>query len=398
MLKDTQIKALKPKDKTYLVSDGNGLSIVVNTNGSKKWRFRYYFEKKAKTLSLGSYPEVGIAEARKRLFVAREKVAAGINPSEEKKIEKLEEVKSNTFTFSKVADDYLKSRDGKVSTHHYERSESLLRLYAKPKLGTLPIDSITHKEIKALIVSLVDMDKKASAKKLSGVLKQVFDYAEARDHVEVNVCNLLNISTLITDYNPKKFSTITKPEEIQALMKNIEGYSGHYTTKKAMQFMALTSLRSANVRGAKWDHIDFTKKVMTVPKEEMKIEKKRLADAEDFKLPLSTQTMALLEEMKMLSGHGTYIFPSIRGDKAMSENALLSMVRYMGYGKDQFTPHGFRAMFATIANQEGEFNLEIIDAQLAHKVGGAVSQSYNRTTYLEKRRKLVQWWADWLEL
>lgn len=397
MLKDTQIKALKPKDKTYLVSDGNGLSVVVNPNGSKKWRFRYYFERKAKTLSLGSYPEVGIAEARKRLAEAREKVAHGIDPSAERKIKKAEEIKSNCLTFAKVADEYLTTRAGSVSHHHYERSESLLRLYGKPKLGTYPIDTITHKEIKALVLTLSDMDKKASAKKLFGVLKQVFDYAELKDYIEVNVCNLLNVSSLIKDYHPQKFSTIVKPSDIKTLMKNIENYSGHYTTKKAMQFMAYTSLRSANIRGAKWEQIDFKNKLMTIPKEEMKIEKKRLADAEDFKLPLSTQVMALLQEMKPVSDHGVYIFPSLRGDRPMSENALLSMVRNMGYAKEQFTPHGFRAMFATVANQEGDFNLELIDAQLAHKVGGTVSQSYNRTNYLEKRRKLVQWWCDWLE-
>ena len=313
---------------------------------------------------------------------ARELVAKGVDPSAERK----EAVKKQSLsvTFKEVSDAYLKSRVGNVSHHHYERSESLLRLYAVTAFGRTPIDDISHKDIKPLIVNLSEKGKKASAKKLFGVLKQVFDYAEMKDHVEVNVCNLLNPTTLIKDYVPKSHATITKAEDIKLLMKNIKNYEGHYTTKMALEFMAYTALRSYNVRAAKWKYIKDG--VMTIPKEEMKIAKDKLENAVDFKLPLSKQSLALLEEMRPISGHGTYIFPSIRGDRPMSENALLAMVRNLGYTKDQFTPHGFRSMFSTISNEEGEFNLEIIDAQLAHKVGNAVSSTYNKASYIEKRK------------
>jgi integrase len=136
--------------------------------------------------------------------------------------------------------------------------------------------------------------------------------------VEVNVCNLINISSLIKNYHPKKQSTLTKNKDIKLLMKSIENYTGHYANKRALQFMALTSLRSANIRHAKWNQIDFDKKIMIIPKEEMKIEKKRLEDAEDFVLPLATQTIKLLESLRPLTGHGTYIFPSTLGDRPLS--------------------------------------------------------------------------------
>lgn len=394
MMKDTQIKALKPKEKSYAKSVGDGLSIVVNPNGSKKWRLRYYFKKKPKNLSLGSYPALSLADARMKVHDFKKALEDGTDPAAKKKEDSQAAIKS--ISFADVGDAYLVSRGDNVSSHHLERSESLLRLYAKPVLGDEPIEDITHKDIKNVIINLSNMGKKASAKKLFGVLKQVFDYAELHDYVEVNICNLLNPSTLITDYIPKKHSTLLKPKEIKQLMKSIENYEGHYSTKRALQFMALTALRSFNVRSAKWEYISFDDALMTIPKEDMKIEKKKLEDSHDFKLPLSKQAMKILDEMKPLSGNGTYIFPSIRGDRPMSENALLVMVRNMGYTKDQFTPHGFRAMFSTISNQEGDFNIELIDAQLAHKVGNTVSQRYNRSDYLKKRYTLAQWWANWL--
>lgn len=383
MLKDTQIKSLKPREKTYLVADGNSLYVVVNPNGSKKWRFRYRFDGKAKTLSLGSYPEIKAAEARERLRSARELVANGIDPSKRRR----EEKKEGTQTFEEVSAAYLNSREGNVSTHHYKRSESLLRLYAIPRFKHTPIEEITHKDIKALIVGLSETGKKASAKKLFSVLKQVFDYAEMKDYVEVNVCGLLNPRNMIVDYTAKKHSTITDAGEIKVLMENIRNYTGHFATKKAMEFMAHTSLRSYNVRAAKWEYVKDG--VMIIPGREMK-------GGEEFRLPLSTQVLELINEMRPLTGHGRYIFPSLRGDRPMSENALLSMVRGMGYSKEQFTPHGFRAMFSTIANEAGDFSLEVIDAQLSHKVGNVVSQAYNRGDYFEKRKRLAQWWSDWL--
>ena len=152
------------------------------------------------------------------------------------------------------------------------------------------------------------------------------------------------------------------------------------------------------VRPARWEHFNFENNSMTIVKEEMKIKRTALLDADDFKLPLATQTMDLLREVQELSGHNKYIFPSNRGDRPMSENAMLVMIRSLGYTKEEFVPHGFRAMFSTIANAEDNgFDRDLIDAQLAHKVGDQVSQAYNRGDYFNRRIPLVQWWADWLD-
>lgn len=301
--------------------------------------------------------------------------------------------------FKEVVKGFLKHFVQEVSSHHYKRSESLLRLYATPVLGNKPIDDITHKDAKKMIVAVADAGKKESAKKLYGVLAQLFSYAVDREVCEVNVMKLIEFQKgFFTSTSKRKFPTITEPTQIKILLESIKKFEkGHYSTKQGLLLMAYTSLRSNNVRHARWDQIDFENQTMIISKEEMKIEKKDLHKAEDFRLPLSTQTIELLNRVNKISGHGKYIFPSIRGDRPMSENAMLTFIRSLGYTKEQFTPHGFRAMFSTIANDISNFDRDLIDAQLAHKVGNTVSQSYNRTDYFQRRVPLSQWWADWLD-
>ncbi|MCK5848028.1 MAG: integrase arm-type DNA-binding domain-containing protein [Caldisericia bacterium] len=389
----TQIKNAKTKDKPYTLSDGLGLTILIHPTKSKAWRYRFQFDGKSKMMSLGVYPDVSLSDARTKLMKARELVAQGVNPIEQKT-----EEEGGSILFSEVSKRFLESIKPNISTHHYERSESLLRLYATPKLQNHDMQNITDKMLQQIIVALVDAEKIPSAQKMHGVLNQLFAYAKLRNLVDTNVCRLVETTGLFDTAKKRNFPTITEPKKIKLLLENIRNFEGnHWSTKQGLLFMALTSLRSGNIRSAKWKYINFEDRTMTIPKAEMKINRKKLYEAHDFVLPLSTQAMVLLESIKPLSGHGTYIFPSIRGDRPMSENAMLTYIRSLGYTKEQFTPHGFRAMFATIANDKSNFDRDIIDAQLAHKIGNQVSQAYNRTTYLEKRRELVQWWADWID-
>ena len=393
-LTNTQIKNTKGKDKPYSLSDGLGLSLLVNTNGNKWWRYRFQFDGKAKMMSLGVYPDVSLAEVRKRLYNARSLVADGINPLSVKL-----EPDGDSVQFETVVKDFLESFKKDVSLSHYKRGESLLRLYAVPRLGKHQISDITHKDIRGAVVAVADAEKKESAKKLYGILSRLFSYAVNHDICEINVVKLVDFETGFFDsINKRKYPTITEPTQVKLLLENIEAFEGaHHATTSALLFMALTSLRPTNVRNARWSMIDFKNKTMTIPKKEMKIEKKKLHKSDDFILPLSAQTIELLDKVKTITGHGRYIFPSIRGDRPMSENAMLVYIRSLGYTKEQFVPHGFRAMFATIANEHSEFDRDLIDAQLAHKVGDSVSQAYNRTNYLQKRVALSQWWSDWLD-
>ena len=316
-------------------------------------------------MSLGTYPDVSLADVRIKLMKCRELVAQGTNPIEQPK----EEHRDDSILFSEVSKLYLSSIQPNVSTHHYKRSESLLRLYASPRLGNLQIKEITHQMIQEIIVSISDSGKKETAQKCNSMLNKIFAYAKIRNLVDTNVCRLVETTGLFDTASKRHFPTITKPKQIKMLLENIKNFEGaHYSTKQGLLFMALTSLRSNNVRHARWEMIDFKNKTMTIPKKEMKITKTKLHNAHDFILPLSDQSMELLEKVRPMSGHGKYIFPSIRGDREMSENAMLVYIRSLDYSKEQFVPHGFRAMFATIANEKSDFDRDIIDMQLAHKV------------------------------
>jgi len=400
-LTNTQIKNTKPKEKPYVLSDGLGLSLLVNPNGSKWWRYRFQYNRKAKMMSLGTYPDVSLANARKALSTARELVAQGIDPIEVKKEHRKDAVDMEEKTTLKTESVlWLDHIVQEVSTHHYKRSESLLRLYLLPELGTQPMENITHRQLQQVIVNLASSGRKESAKKLYGVIKKLWSYATVRNHIEMNVAKMIELEDTVDNTAKRKFPTITEPMQVKQLISNIKNFEdAHWSTKYALQFMALTSLRSSNIRNTRWEQIDLDNKLMTISKNEMKIDYRKRNEAEDFRLPLSTQAVTLLREAKRYSGKGKYVFPSIRGDRAMSENAMLVFIRSLGYTKEQFTPHGFRAMFATIANDEDNgFDRDLIDAQLAHKVGSEVSRTYNRGDYLERRKNLVQWWADWLDI
>lgn len=395
-LTNTEIKNAKSRDKAYSLSDGLGLSLQINPNKTKYWRFRFQFEGKAKLMSFGTYPDVSLVDARVRREEERKKIAKGTNP-----ITKNQQTgEGGSMVFEAVVKKFLQQLEPKVSEAHYKRSKSLFRLYAIPELQNQRMDEISHKDIKRIIVSLVDAEKVETAKKLHSMFLQVFGYAVDREICEENVVRRIEYQKdFFTNVNKRKSPTITEPAQIKMLMENIREFEGnHHSTKSALLFMAYTSLRSANVRHARWEQIDLEGRTMTIKKEEMKIKKSALAEAEDFKLPLATQTIELLNEIKKITGDGTYIFQSNRGDRPMSENAMLVYIRNLGYTKEQFVPHGFRAMFSTITNaNDNGYDRDLIDAQLAHVTGNIVSRTYNRGDLFNRRVPLVQWWADWLD-
>lgn len=404
-LSDKQIRAATPKERDYKLTDGEGLFLLVTKNGGKRWRFKYRFDGKEKMYAIGTYPEISLAKARTIKNELRAKVADGISPADEKRKEKQAKntvQKKRIFTFEKLATELLEEwlSLGTIGEAHYKRTRLYLVNDAFPIIGDKPISEITPNHIKTVVNRVNSRGRNESARKLFYALSKMFKVFVTRNNpddtkhdygIEASPCASIDITDLIGKPKQKHYPTITDKDGIIALLGAIDGYTGDFTTKQALRLMPYVALRPANIRMAEWSEIDTEAKLWKIPADKMKTK-------HDFTVPLTDSAIAIIEETRQLTGDGRYLFPSYRDKKRpMSDNTLLGAIRRLGYTKDEFVPHGFRAMFATVVNEQTSFKHEIIESCLAHSVGSAVSQAYNRADYLEQRRELMQWWSDYLD-
>ncbi len=417
-LNDKIIKSAKPKmikkeiggEKVeklvdYKLTDGEGLFLLVVKTGGKRWRFKYRINGKEKIISIGTYPSITLAKARAIKNEMREKVANGISPADEKAKEKkkVDDVrKSNSFTFEKLASELLEEwlENESISEATYKRNYLYLNKDAFPIIGKIPVGEITINNIKTVVTNVADRNAKESSRKLFYALSKIFRILVNRNNadnpkhnygLEFNPCKLIDVSDLVGEKSKKRYPTITKPKQIKALLLAIGGYKGDISTKRALELMPYTALRPGNVRLAEWSEIDFENKLWTISSKKMKTRN-------DFVLPLTDSMIAVFKKMEPLSGDGRFIFPSPSDpNRALSDNTLNGALRRLGYTKEEFTAHGFRAMFSTIVNEKTQFKHEIIEASLAHSVGSETSRAYNRAEYLDQRAEVMQWWSDHLD-
>jgi len=395
-LNTKQLNSLKPKEKIYTVADGDGLSIRVLKTGSKLWYFRYRFEDKAKMLSFGKYPEISLSDARVLLREAREKVAKGIDPSQERQNKKAEvkaeviaEAKKIENTFENITIQYLSKRtdlnEGYVSRLHNAFNNDVF-----PFIGSKEVKEVTTKEVKAIILRVEERGAIESAHRLFTQISTVFKYAVAHDIAERNVCADIDKNMILKSPVKNNFATITNPKKIGILLNVMDEYKGDYTTKMALKLAPHVFLRPYNLRHAEWSEIDLEKRLW-------KIEAKKMKTKNEFIIPLTQTVIDIFEEMHLYSHDSIYVFPSLRHKtRPMSENTMNGALRRLGYTKNEIVPHGFRAMFSTIAHEESGFDHQVIETQLAHSVGSSVSQAYNRAIYLDKRTELMEWWTNYL--
>jgi len=393
-LTDTKIKNAKPKEKDYKLSDGRGLYLLITKSGGKHWKLKYYFETKEQKLSLGAYPDISLLKARELREVYKSQIANGINPSQELKRKKEANkvlVVKNLNTFEKLARERLLNIEDRISETHHKRSLRGLENDCFPFIGHLPMDEVEASHIIEILQVMVKRGVQDSAKKVYYSISKTFNWAVANGFAKRNPASDIQVSEIIGKAKVKNYVTIVDDLGIKNLLISIEDYAGGYTTKQALLMMAYTFVRTINIRFAEWSEIDLEAKLWNIPAKKMKTK-------DDFIVPLSSTVMTLLKEMALFSSDSPYVFPSVKSKTTpMSDGALLGAIRRMGYTKDEFTPHGFRAMFSTIAHEKSNFEHEVIEAQLAHSVGSNVSQAYNRAKYLEQRIELMQWWSDYLD-
>lgn len=390
-LTDTGIKKLKPTGATAgdKYSDGLGLYLHVKDAG-KYWRMNYRYLGKQKTLALGVYPEVSLLKARKRRELAREQLAEGLDPAMVKRQEKQTKLDAAANTFESIGRAWLKKTAAKRAEVTQSRITTMLEKDVFPFIGSMAISEIKPRDILDKSIRKIEargsIDTAHRAKQICG---QIFRYAVAISLAERDIT--VDLRGALESIPESHFSAITEPKQAGQLLRSIYGYGGHPCTVAAVKLSALTFVRPGELRTAEWVEIDLDASEWRIPGSKMKM-------GVDHIVPLSKQSIEILRAVHDLTGHGRYVFPSLRtGERPMSENTVNSVLRALGYSKDVHTAHGFRAMARTIMDEVMGERVDLIEHQLAHAVKDPNGRAYNRTAHLPARRQMMQRWSDYLD-
>ena len=387
-LTDMKVSKAKAKEKSIALFDGGGLFLLVTSSGGKLWRFKYRYDGKQKLIAFGAYPEISLLDARRRRDDARRLLANNVDPGVVRKAQKQAKIE-DTETVEVIAREWHEKFKSKWTEGHATKIIRALERDVFPWIGTRPIKEIKAPELLTVLRRVESRGVVEGAHRIRGLCSQFFRYAIATGRAERNPAQDLIGS--LPPAKEKHLAAITEPKKVAELLRAIDGYSGSYVVKCAMQLSPLVFTRPGELRHMEWAEVDFDNALWSIPAEKMKMREAHL-------VPLSKQAIKILEEVKKLTGASKYAFPSGRTfDRPMSNNAVLAALRRMGYTKDEMTPHGFRAMARTIIDEVLQVRPDFIEAQLAHRVSDPLGRSYNRTQHLNERRKMMQKWADYLD-
>ena len=389
MLTETAIKAAKPAPKLRKLSDAGGLQLWIMPDAAKYWRVAYRFDGKQKLLALGTYPLVTLKDARDARDAAKRDLAAGRDPGQQKKLNRLETEAAAIHTFAALTAEFLakKAREGKAEST-MAKLEWLLGL-ATPDLGPRPIATITAPEVLASLRKVEARGRLETAARLRAVIGEVFRYAIATGRAEADPTFALRGA--LTTPTTKHRAAIVEPVPFGALLRAIDSYEGTPEVVAALQLLALTFVRPGELRNAAWAEVDLDAGLWSIPAGRMKMKR-------PHRVPLAPQTVAVLKGLQAITGRGALLFPSIRSPaRCMSENTLNAALRRLGYGKDDMTGHGFRAAASSLLNESGKWNADAIEAQLAHVENNSIRRAYARADFWEERVRMMAYWADRLE-
>ena len=369
-------------------TDGGGMYLLVNAGG-KYWRMDYRFADKLKTLALGVYPEVSLAKARQRREKARELLADGIDPSTAKREEKQAKADAAAHTFALVAREWLAKTAAERADATQNKITSWLEKDVIPFIGAMPISAIGPRDVLAALRKMEARGALDSVHRVKQVTGQVFRYAVAIGAAERDVTQDLKGS--LAKAAPGHFAAITEPKQLGDLMRALFNYAGHPNVVTALRLTPLVFVRPGELRTMEWAEVELDAAEWRIPGAKMKMKA-------DHIVPLSTQALALLRAMHPATGHGKFVFPSLRtGERPMSENTINAALRGMGYTKEMHSAHGFRATARTIMDEVMGERVDLIEHQLAHAVKDVNGRAYNRTAHLPARREMMQRWADYLD-
>ena len=387
-LSTTEIKTAKPKEKDYSLCDGGGLEICIKANGSKLWRFRYYrpVSKQRNMISFGSWPEMGLSEARDARSKAKSLLQQDIDPQSHRE-EKLAAVKAETEnTFFAVAERWFNVKKSSVTPAYAEDLWRSLELYLFPDIGQKPITEVKAQTTIQIIQPIAAAGKLETVRRLAQRVNEIMTYAVNSGLIDANLC--AGISKVFQKPEKNHMPTLT-PNQLPELMNKLAKASISLQTRLLIEWSLHTLVRPSEAAGASWKEIDFENKLWRIPAERMKKRK-------PHNIPLTEQSLALLELLKPISGHREFLFPGQRDPKThTNEQTANAALKRMGL-KGQLVAHGLRALGSTTLNEKG-FDADVIEAALAHSDKDEVRSAYNRTDYLERRREMMAWWSQHIE-
>lgn len=387
-LTDAKVRALTPTDRSYRKSDDRGLYIEVFLTGSKLWRYKYRYHGKEKRLALGEYPQVKLAEARRKRDAARLQLDEGLDPSLERKRVKASRRLSASNTFSLIAEEFIckREREG-LAKATVKKSRWFLSLL-EPTIGTLPLDEISPQLLLSPLKRLEARGRHEAAKKTRSFASRVFRYGVWTGRASSDPAAFL-AGALIT-HKPQHLAAILERNRLAELLRAVEDYQSP-VTRLALKILAHVFLRPGELRFATWAEIDFEKALWTIPAERTKMRRLHF-------VPLSSAVIELLRETQELTGPSGYVFPASHSRRLpMSENTLNAALRRMSFKKEEATAHGFRATASTFLNESGLWSPDAIERALAHAPASAVRAAYHRGQHWDERVRMAQWWSEFLQ-
>ena len=397
-LTDTFVRQVKHTGKASgdKHADGGGMYLLVKASG-RYWRMDYTHASKRKTLALGVYPEVSLSKARKRREEARELLAEGLDPSAAKKAEKLATRVAAVNTFEAVAREFHATQASGWSPRYATRWIERMEKDLFPYIGKLTLPAISAPVLLDALRKVEKRGANETAHTLRQTAGQVFRYG-----VQTGRCERSPVTDLHGALKPivvKHMAAVLEPAKAGELLRAIDGYTGQPMTKAALALSALLFQRPGNIRQMEWTWIDFDKALLTIPSQDMKRRLAQKLNGRPHFVPLAPQAIAILKELQPLTGHGRYVFPSLRtGERAMSDNTINAALRRMGFASDEMSAHGFRAMARTLMIERIHgISADVIEAQLAHGKSGPLGAAYDRAEFMEQRRRMMSEWADYLD-
>jgi integrase len=387
-LTDSIVKDTEPSHRPKRISDGRGMYLEISPAGGRLWRLKFRFAGKEKCMSLGTYPDVSLAKARQRREAARRLIADGVNPVERRRAEKALLIESAQNSFKEIALEWHRLFSPKWTNIHGVRILRALERDIFPWVGDRPIRAITSQELLVVLRRMEARGVRDSARRVLQCCGRVFRFAVASGRADRDPTR--DLIGALAPAPHRHFASLTEPAALGELLRAIDGYRGAFVTRCALRLAPLLFVRPGELRQAEWVEFDFAKSEWRIPGRRMKMRSPHI-------VPLARQAIAILEELKAVTGRFPYAFPNVRSRfRPMSDGALICAIRRMGYTPEEMTAHGFRSVASTLLNEQG-WNFDAIERQLAHGERNSVRAAYNHARYLPERCTMMQAWADHID-